>query len=83
MYALTRMVCVNGFNVINLSYQLNTEGNQRNWSSRESRALNDQQHSGTFDFLPCTVIVSQKRSLNQQEDCITGPNWVKDNHQAG
>lgn len=41
MYALTRMVCVNGFNVINLSYQLNTEGNQRNWRSRESRALND------------------------------------------
>lgn len=41
MNALTRTVCVNGFNVINLIYQLNTEGNQRNWRSRESRALND------------------------------------------
>lgn len=74
MNALTRTVCVNGFNVINLIYQLNTEGNQRNANSRESRALNDRTIQSTFDFLPCTTIVSQKRSLNQQEDCITGPN---------
>lgn len=83
MYALTIMVCVNGFNVINLIYQLNTEGNQRNANSKESRALNDNSIQSTFDFLPCTIIVSQRRSLNQQEDCITGPNLVRDNHQAG
>lgn len=41
MNALTIMVCVNGFNMINLSYQLNTEGNQRNANSRDCRALND------------------------------------------